>query len=431
MKRESFKKPVLWSAAEAAEATGGRTAGPWAATGVCIDIETVRRGDLFIALNGPEEIIAAIRKGAAAVVAESRPKNAPQNLPLLFVKDAAAALYDLGVAARLRSGACIAATSGPDSALAGAMLGAAFAACGQTHAQGHEVPVSLPSMQAGTDYAVFEIAGQTPHEEAFWSWHVRPHIVLVTGGRPEILEGLAPGGVLILNRDDADYAYMRSVALAQGITRLYTVGATDDAHGALGACLNADNGVRAEGRIMGEPVSLSLQGGRRAALLAMAALLAVRIAGADMKKAASALQKQIWEQAERDDNVVLLENRPEVSEANRRAAFRVLALIDPGRGKRRIAVLRDAPELLQTGNDAICDLSLPLRADDVHLLYTNAPFAATKPGRRHEMGEIVPDVLGPGDVLMVDGAPGKVQATALRTVMPAAAGKGGKKEHAL
>ncbi len=44
---------TLWTAAEAARATGGSSNGDWHATGVSIDSRTVEAGDLFIALAGP------------------------------------------------------------------------------------------------------------------------------------------------------------------------------------------------------------------------------------------------------------------------------------------------------------------------------------------------------------------------------------------
>ena len=43
---------ILWTAKEAAKATGGKVAGDWQASGVSIDSRTVAEGDLFIALNG-------------------------------------------------------------------------------------------------------------------------------------------------------------------------------------------------------------------------------------------------------------------------------------------------------------------------------------------------------------------------------------------
>ncbi|MEX2009919.1 MAG: Mur ligase domain-containing protein, partial [Dongiaceae bacterium] len=43
----------LWTAAEAAAATGGRATAIWAADGVSIDSRSLVPGDLFVALVGP------------------------------------------------------------------------------------------------------------------------------------------------------------------------------------------------------------------------------------------------------------------------------------------------------------------------------------------------------------------------------------------
>ena len=39
---------TLWTAAEAAAATGGRATGDWEANGVSIDTRTLQPGDLFV-----------------------------------------------------------------------------------------------------------------------------------------------------------------------------------------------------------------------------------------------------------------------------------------------------------------------------------------------------------------------------------------------
>jgi UDP-N-acetylmuramoyl-tripeptide--D-alanyl-D-alanine ligase len=42
---------TLWTATDAAAATGGQVTGDWAATGVSIDTRTIQSGDLFVALK--------------------------------------------------------------------------------------------------------------------------------------------------------------------------------------------------------------------------------------------------------------------------------------------------------------------------------------------------------------------------------------------
>ena len=100
------------------------------------------------------------------------------------------------------------------------------------------------------------------------------------------------------------------------------------------------------------------------------------------------------------------------------AAFKVLALVDPGRGGRRIAVLCDLYELGKGSDKMHADLALPLKAANIDLVYTcgkhmknlHDQLPANQRGAHKEtskeLAEIVPDVLIPGDVVMVKGSLG-------------------------
>jgi UDP-N-acetylmuramoyl-tripeptide--D-alanyl-D-alanine ligase len=70
----------LWTAEEAAEATGGTIqGGPWSVGGVAIDTRELGQGDLFVALAGEHRdghafVPDALAEGAGAVlVARRRP----------------------------------------------------------------------------------------------------------------------------------------------------------------------------------------------------------------------------------------------------------------------------------------------------------------------------------------------------------------------
>ena len=121
-------------------------------------------------------------------------------------------------------------------------------------------------------------------------------------------------------------------------------------------CLEAANGSRVKAEILGEVVSFSLQiAGRHIACNALAVLLAVKLVGADMQKAAKALARQepiigrgkreSIESGEKDNPITLIDESYNASPLAMNAAFKVLALVDPGRGGRRIAILGDMLEL--------------------------------------------------------------------------------------
>ena len=100
------------------------------------------------------------------------------------------------------------------------------------------------------------------------------------------------------------------------------------------------------------------------------------------------------------------------------AAFKVLAMIDPGRNGRRIAILGDMLELGSDGPRLHADLALPLKAANIDLVYTcgnlmkNLSNALPNDNKKFhaetsaELARIVPDVLVPGDVVMVKGSLG-------------------------
>ncbi|MEM9972445.1 MAG: Mur ligase domain-containing protein, partial [Pseudomonadota bacterium] len=106
---------TLWSAADAALATGGTATGTWEARGVSIDTRTLEPGDLFVALtdvrDGHDFVADAIAKGAAAaLVSREVPGVRPEKL--LVVDDVLPALERLGAAARARTEARVIAVTG-------------------------------------------------------------------------------------------------------------------------------------------------------------------------------------------------------------------------------------------------------------------------------------------------------------------------------
>ena len=90
---------TLWTAADAAAATGGRVTADWAADGISIDTRTLRPGDLFVALtaarDGHDFVARAFEKGAIASLV-SRPVEGVH----VLVADVPQALEALAVAAR-------------------------------------------------------------------------------------------------------------------------------------------------------------------------------------------------------------------------------------------------------------------------------------------------------------------------------------------
>ena len=100
---------TLWTAQDAAVATGGKAHGDWVANGVSIDTRTIQAGELFVALkdvrDGHDFVAMALDKGAAAALVTHRPDGVADDAPLLVVDDVLTALEAMGRAARARTDA--------------------------------------------------------------------------------------------------------------------------------------------------------------------------------------------------------------------------------------------------------------------------------------------------------------------------------------
>src|SRR5579864_9053707 len=110
-------RATLWTAEEAARATGGKAVGEWTVQGVSIDTRSLEDGDLFVALKGESRdghafVADALKKGAAAALVSRTPENVASGAPGLLVDDTQAGLEALGRAARARTQAKIAAVTG-------------------------------------------------------------------------------------------------------------------------------------------------------------------------------------------------------------------------------------------------------------------------------------------------------------------------------
>ena len=237
----------LWTAREAAEATGGVQQGDWAATGVSIDSRTVAPGDLFVALAGPsfdghDFVGAALAKGAVAALVHRRPEGLPETAPLLMVKDSLEGLTALGRAARTRTTACCFGITGSVGKTSSKeMLRAVLSSgAGQTYASVASlnnhwgVPLSLARMPLEADYGIFEMGMNHPGEIRALVDLVRPKVALVTQialahlayfpegldgiakAKAEIFEGLEHGGTAVINADAPRSDLLRETAETLG-----------------------------------------------------------------------------------------------------------------------------------------------------------------------------------------------------------------------
>ena len=247
---------ALWSAAEAAAATGGQAVGDWQATGVSIDTRTLRPGDLFVALkdlrDGHDFVAQALEKGAAAALVSRIPDGLSSGAPLLVVGDVLQALERLGAAARARTKArVIGVTGSVGKTSTKEKLRVVLGGQGRVHAAEASynnhwgVPLTLARMPVDCDFAVIEIGMNHPGEIAPLARLARLDVALITIVAPAHLEafasvegiaeekaaifaGLVPGGVAVINADLPVTPLLMARAQAAG-ARVVTFGAATGA----------------------------------------------------------------------------------------------------------------------------------------------------------------------------------------------------------
>jgi UDP-N-acetylmuramoyl-tripeptide--D-alanyl-D-alanine ligase len=443
----------LWTAGDAAAATGGLSRADWVATGVSIDTRTLTAGDLFVALHGPNHdghcfVHEAFERGAvAAMVDREIPDLATQRL--LRVADTLAGLAHLGAAARKRSiGRILAVTgsvgkTGTKEALRLALAGFAptFASAGGLNNH-WGAPLSLARMPPDAAYGIFELGMNHSGEIAVLTRLVRPHIAVITTVEPahlgffpsveaiadakaEIFIGLEPGGIAVLNRDNPHFARLSAAAVQAGAARVVDFGIHPEAKVRLVDCVLEPRGSTIKAALHGLVVRCRLPvPGRHWVMNTLAVLAAVTAAGADPRRAAEALagleelpgRGRRYELSWQGGALSLIDESYNASPAAVGAALAVLAAISPARSARRVAVIGDMLELGEATERFHRELAEPLAAAKVDRVFlvgsaVAALYDALPESKRGGLwptaGDAIPELLRflrPGDVVMVKGS---------------------------
>jgi UDP-N-acetylmuramoyl-tripeptide--D-alanyl-D-alanine ligase len=455
------QRPTLWTIRELCETLGkifeGDEATLTSMTGISINTRTLEQGDIYIALqgrnlDGHNFVNEAFDLGASLAIVS---QDGDYKGPTIRVTDTMQAMVDLGQTARTRTAAkSIAITGSVGKTGTKEFLRAAYESVGRTYASASShnnhwgVPLSLSNMHTDTDFGIFEIGMNAADEIAPLTKQARPDITIITSiaavhieafddgldgiakEKAAIMAGLPKeGGITILPRDNEYFDALQNYAREYGVEKILSFGEHENADAKLISCLVAANGSRVKAEILGEEVEYTLGiAGKHIAINSLSALLAVAVSGGDVHAAAKAMgkvqpvkgrgQREQIETSQKDNPITLIDESWNASPVAMRAAFKVLAMIDPGRGGKRIAVLGDMRELGDRGPQMHKELAVPLQADGIDLVYTAGPLMKNLHDElpqdmrgRHtkdsaEMAEIVPDVLTPGDVVMVKGSLG-------------------------
>ncbi|NVN87493.1 MAG: UDP-N-acetylmuramoylalanyl-D-glutamyl-2,6-diaminopimelate--D-alanyl-D-alanine ligase [Rhodopseudomonas sp.] len=464
----------LWTSNAMAEAMGAARNGalPRDIFGISIDSRTIAPGDAYFAIKGDvhdghDFVAAALQAGAAlAVVAAAQRDKFAADAPLLIVDDVLAGLVALARASRARLNAqVIAVTGSVGKTSTKEALRGVFGAQGETHASVASfnnhwgVPLSLARCPATAKFAVFEIGMNHAGEIEPLVKLVRPHVAIVTTVEPvhleffsgveaiadakaEIFKGLEPGGVAVLNRDNALFARLSKSAKKAKVGRIVSFGADAKADARLiDLSLHSDcTAVHAD--ILGHKVTYKLGiPGRHIAINSLAVLAAAQLAGADLALAALALS-QVQPAAGRgvrralefdDGEATLIDESYNANPASMAAALDVLGHSAIGPQGRRIAVLGDMLELGPASAELHRGLNEAVKANAVDTVFCCGPMMrnlwdALSSGKRGgyagssaELESQVVAAIRAGDVIMIKGSLGsrmKTIVTALEKRFP-------------
>ncbi|MGR3452483.1 UDP-N-acetylmuramoyl-tripeptide--D-alanyl-D-alanine ligase [Pseudooceanicola sp.] len=454
----------LWTAAEAAEATGGKAQGDWKVGGVSIDTRTLQPGDLFVALkaarDGHEFVAQALEKGAAAAMVTHVPEGVAPDAPLLIVPDVLDALGALGRAGRNRmTGRVVAVTGSVGKTSTKEMLRAVLGHQRRTHVAEASynnhwgVPLTLARMPRDTELAVIEIGMNHPGEIAPLARMARPHVAMITTiaaahleafedlagiarEKAAIFDGLEPGGAAVVNGDLDTSPILIEAARARG-ARVLTFGEAPTSHHRLTALRLGDDSTVVEARAWRTPVLFKIGApGRHFALNALGVLAVAHALRLDRAMAAADLgrwtppagrgmrETLLLDRLDEGLSFELIDDAFNANPTSMAAALEVLAAATPrdnvGRHAhgRRVAVLG---EMLELGPDeeemhrALADLPAMAALDVVHCvgermqaLYEVLPEA--KRGRFSRSAGKLADraarLVDAGDVILVKGSKG-------------------------
>ncbi|OWV98220.1 UDP-N-acetylmuramoylalanyl-D-glutamyl-2, 6-diaminopimelate--D-alanyl-D-alanine ligase [Rhizobium sp. R72] len=450
----------LWTTEDMIAAMAGRPFGtlPEGITGISIDSRSIAPGEAFFAIKGDrvdghDFASMAMANGAALlVVSEARlPAMGRLTVPVIVVEDVLAALGKLAIASRARSRAQIIAVTGSvGKTTTKEMLRRVLSPSGKVHASVASfnnhwgVPLTLARMPLDTYFGVFEVGMNHPDEIRPLVKMIRPHVAVVTTIAPahlgnfksireiatakaEIFEGVVPGGQVVLNRDNDQFNFLERTAQAQGIQHIHSFGQHAKADFRLAEFNGSDQSSTLWITIDGDTKEVAIGApGRHIAENALAALGVVKLVGADIHQAITALATLQPEKGRGrrhrltidHGTFTVIDESYNANPASMRAAIAVLASSVPAGAGRRIAVLGDMLEMGDYAEKVHSDLAGPLLAAGIEHVWLAGPeMVALKDSlpesvqvvhyeKTEELAEYVLNAVAAGDVLMVKSSLG-------------------------
>lgn len=461
---------MIWTLDDLAGHAGGRLTGAPPAianlvvpAGVSIDSRTLAPGELYVALRGERHdghdfVRPAVARGAAALLVEH--DDPSWTVPRIVVDDALLALTRIARAARSASGAAIVGITGSNGktttrSLATALLAGLGPVLEPRGNRNNHIglPLTLAHLIRDHRVAVLELGMNHLGEIHDLSLLARPGIAVITnlarahvgpvGGidavrraKLEIVDGLEPGGTLVVPDDDPALvtAAHEAIARAGDRRRVLTVGEGSDADVRVSIDALDEHGHAAIRIDDADPVRMPTPG-RPVARAAALAVAVARLFGVDAGASAEALAgwrpvagRLVLREGER---VRILDDSYNANPDSMAAALDTLRAIPaPGR---RVAVLGDMRELGDEAPALHRELADHVHGVD-HVVLVGTEVRATHEALVARGVEVVlvadadgatdhlATAIGPDDLVLVKGSRG----VALDRVVRALLGDGGE-----
>jgi UDP-N-acetylmuramoyl-tripeptide--D-alanyl-D-alanine ligase len=458
---------ALWTSEEARVATAGKLMGEWIVTGISIDSRTLKPGDLFVAIEGPnfdghQFVNDALSKGAIAALISHVPDGVDPKANLLVVNSTLKALENLAAASRARTSAKIIAVTGSvGKTSAKEALKHVLSAQGETYATEGSLnnhwglPLSLARMPRTTKFGIFELGMNHPGEIEPLAKLTQPHVALITtveavhsenfksieeiaDAKSEIFKGLEPDGTAILNRDNSQFAHLKMKAKSFDVKNIVSFGSDENADLKLiHFDINADySNVTAQFKEDVLQYLISIPG-YHWVLNSLGVLGGVAAAGGDAAAAAIALSElspikgrgQSYKVHLKDGSFTLIDDSYNASPVSVAASLTILGRINLGQDGRRIAVLGDMLELGADSAQWHEELYTSLRESKVDLVFTAGTDIGCLfhilPNRMKgvhaynskKLAPIVKNAIRSGDVVSVKGSAGSKMGVVVQALL--------------
>ena len=450
----TFKNHSLWTSDEIGQALGVPSKVSWSATGVSIDTRTMQPGDLFIAIVGPindghEFVIDAFKASASAAIVHKSVRCS--ETPIIYVENTMNAMETLAHFSRVRSKAKIIGITGSvgktgiKEMLRLVLSEQALVAATEGNLNNHwGLPLSLMRMPKTTEIGIFEMGMSGPGEIQGLSNIALPDISIITtiqnshkeffqsvhgivNEKAKIASGMTDSGIVLINRDDLMYKYLKTALQNEGVDIIKTFGCHLDSDFRLLQTKRLKCGQKVIAKVKNELVEFDLGLlGRHWAINSIAVLAAVDLVGGDVRRAAFKLRDMVGIKGRGDckkvyvmgGEALLIDESYNASPASMEAAINVLGEYIPKRGGRRIAVLGDMLELGEDSADFHEALIKPLQLNNIDLVFMTGVWMAVlweilpKKNRGAwsesacKLSPIVSSSIRADDVVMIKGSQG-------------------------